>query len=284
VMGMNKRNFLKTAGIATLGVGAAPALNAFASGGVKGKAEEARPCWAMIIDMKKFNGDTSHVTKACNALHNVPHYDDHKYEINWIWTEKYPNVFDVPSHEARFIARETREEDFIILCNHCEHPPCVRVCPAQATFKRKQDGIVMMDYHRCIGCRFCMAACPYGSRSFNFFDPRKNLDPDKINKKFPTRMKGVVEKCNFCAERLAVGLDPACVVAAQDKYNGAPEDAPLVWGLINKPDDIGKLMEVTHKDEASAKEVIDMGKLLSERYTIKRRPELGTMPMVYYIV
>ncbi len=286
---MNKRNFLKTAGIATLGVSAGPAIKAFASGGHKEKAQDEKPCWAMIIDMKKFNGDTSHVTEACNRLHNIPHYDDHKYEINWIWGEKYPNVFDVPAHEAKFIAKETREEDFLVLCNHCEHPPCVRVCPAQATYKRKQDGIVMMDYHRCIGCRFCMAACPFGSRSFNFFDPRKELDPAKINKKFPTRMKGVVEKCNFCAERLAVGEDPACVVAAQEKYmkenpGAGPKDAPMVWGLVNKPSDIGELKAVTHKNENDANKVIDMGELLSERYTIKRRPELGTMPMVYYIV
>ena len=85
----------------------------------------------------------------------------------------------------------------------------MRACPTKATFKRESDGIVFMDFHRCIGCRFCMAACPFGARSFNFRDPRPFIA--EINPEFPTRMKGVVEKCNFCAERLAEGQMPAVV-------------------------------------------------------------------------
>ena len=100
----------------------------------------------------------------------------------------------------------------------------MRVCPTKATFKRA-DGIVMMDYHRCIGCRFCMAACPYGSRSMNYRDPRPFIR--KINPDFPTRTKGVVEKCNFCEERLARGILPACVVACKEKA--------LVFGDLEDP-------------------------------------------------
>ena len=73
----------------------------------------------------------------------------------------------------------------------------------------------MMDFHRCIGCRYCMAGCPYGSRSFNWKDPRPFIK--KINLEFPTRTKGVVEKCNFCEERLVQGLLPACVEACKEK-------------------------------------------------------------------
>ena len=90
----------------------------------------------------------------------------------------------------------------------------------------EKNGIVAMDFHRCIGCRFCMAACPYGARSFNWQDPRpfiKNYNPE-----FPTRMRGVVEKCNFCGERLALGLEPACVEAC--KGTGA-----MVFGDLNDP-------------------------------------------------
>ena len=142
---------------------------------------------------------------------------------------------------------------FIVMCNHCQDPPCVRVCPTKATFQR-DDGIVLMDFHRCIGCRFCMAACPYGSRSFNFQDPRpfiKRENPD-----FPTRTKGVVEKCNFCAERLAVGKLPYCSEAS----GGA-----MIFGDV---DDAGS----------------DIRKVLRSRYSIRRKPNLGTGPQIYYLV
>ena len=116
--------------------------------------------------------------------------------------------------------------------------------------------------HRCIGCRFCMAGCPYGARSFNWRDPRgkdANGRPfiKKLNREYPTRTKGVVEKCTFCTDRLAVGKMPACV-----------EKAPpggLVFGDLDDP--------------RSA-----VRKIVSTRYTIRRKPELGTGPNVYYIV
>jgi molybdopterin-containing oxidoreductase family iron-sulfur binding subunit len=100
-----------------------------------------------------------------------------------------------------------------------------------------------------------MAACPYGSRSFNWTDPRpyiRNIDPN-----FPTRTKGVVEKCNFCVERLAKGLQPACVESC--RYGA------LTFGDL---DDSGS----------------EIRKLLSEKYSIQRKPELGTKPRVYYIL
>lgn len=92
------------------------------------------------------------------------------------------------------LAEKFADKEFVAICNHCESPVCVRVCPTKATFKNDQ-GIVLMDMHRCIGCRNCMAACPYGARSFNFVNPRDYID--EINPSYPTRMKGVVEKCNF---------------------------------------------------------------------------------------
>ena len=122
----------------------------------------------------------------------------------------------------------------------------------------------MMDQHRCIGCRFCMAACPYGARSFNWGDPRKapkELNPDfPANLEYPTRSKGVVEKCTFCAERIAKGQLPACVEAAN-----AVKPHTLVFGDLDDP--------------ASG-----IRKTLREHFTIRRKPELGSGPNVYYII
>jgi molybdopterin-containing oxidoreductase family iron-sulfur binding subunit len=111
-----------------------------------------------------------------------------------------------------------------------------------------------MDFHRCIGCRFCMAACPYGSRSFNFRDPRPFIET--VHPDFPTRSKGVVEKCNLCAERLAQGKQPACVEVSE----GA-----IVVGDLENPES-------------------EIRELLKENYAIRRKQELGTEPSVYYIM
>ena len=140
-----------------------------------------------------------------------------------------------------------------MLCNHCENPACVRVCPTQATFKRP-DGIVDMDYHRCIGCRFCMTACPYNARSLNFSDPRAYLD--EISPNYPTRARGVVEKCNFCVERLNQGLPPYCVEASQ---------GTILFGDL--------------KDSRS-----DVRRALAGGLSIRRLAELGTGPSVYYLL
>jgi molybdopterin-containing oxidoreductase family iron-sulfur binding subunit len=113
----------------------------------------------------------------------------------------------------------------------------------------------MMDWHRCIGCRYCIAACPYGSRSFNWIDPRPYVK--HLTSEFPTRSKGVVEKCTFCAERLAQGKPPACVAAC--------EANALLFGDLEDP-------------SSPAREALRSG------YTIRRKAELGTMPEVYYIV
>ncbi len=100
-----------------------------------------------------------------------------------------------------------------VACQQCEDPPCVKVCPAKATWK-EEDGIVVIDYDWCIGCRYCMGACPYGARHFNWSEPV--LPSEELNPKMHylgnrPRMKGVVEKCTFCIHRTRKGLYPACV-------------------------------------------------------------------------
>jgi len=100
-----------------------------------------------------------------------------------------------------------------VACQHCENSPCTKVCPTGATWAEK-DGIVVIDYDWCIGCRCCMAACPYGARHFNWAEPA--IPPDELNPNTHylgnrPRMKGVVEKCTFCIQRVRQGRYPACV-------------------------------------------------------------------------
>ncbi|MFC1988361.1 4Fe-4S dicluster domain-containing protein [Chloroflexota bacterium] len=95
-----------------------------------------------------------------------------------------------------------------VQCNHCDNPPCVRVCPVGATYKDK-DGLVLMRYDRCIGCRLCVVACPYSARRFNWTKPE--VPSDKQNPLVPVRPLGVVEKCTFCVHRTREGKSPRCV-------------------------------------------------------------------------
>ncbi len=100
-----------------------------------------------------------------------------------------------------------------IACQQCRNPPCTKVCPVRATW-REPDGIVVVDYDWCIGCRYCMAACPYGARHFNWAEPDlqpEDLNPDMHYLGNRPRPKGVVEKCTFCIQRVRKGRYPACV-------------------------------------------------------------------------
>jgi len=258
----SRRIFLKIAGISALGLSAKPVFNAFAVSehGEKKVAQVlskegalTAKRWAMVIDTRKIESakDLEPIIDACHKIHNVPVFENKRHEIKWIWKEEFKHTF--PDLENEYLNDRVKNLPFLVLCNHCTDAPCVRACPTKATFKQ-EDGIVEMDFHRCIGCRFCMAACPYGSRSFNFRDPRPFIK--ETNKKFPTRMKGVVEKCNFCTELLAAGKMPACVEAS----NGA-----IAFGDLENPES-------------------EVRKLLKSNYTIRRKVALGTGPAIYYIV
>jgi molybdopterin-containing oxidoreductase family iron-sulfur binding subunit len=258
-MDESRRRFLKIAGAAVFGygwtLGVGRVLGQHGHGAVSAAPTGTR--WAMVIDTAacmREQGCTACID-ACHRVHNVPRIDDEELVVKWIWKEPYEHAFPTQVHpytEESLIRRQV-----LVLCNHCERPPCVRVCPTQATFKR-EDGIVAMDEHRCIGCRYCIAACPYGSRSFNWEDPRPHIE--NLHEDFPTRMRGVVEKCNFCSERVAVGREPACVEACRQRGPGA-----LVFGDLNDPES-------------------EVARLLRTRLSIRRKPGLGTGPHVFYLV
>lgn len=266
-MGVDRREFLKVVGLsAFIGLGGKTAFELLAPGDVEAQLE-AVPImegkrWAMVIDMLAMDEEImDKCIEACHREHNVPDFGETKEAIFWIWKEEYEHAFPGQQHE--YIAEEVKHNKFLLLCNHCTNPPCVRVCPTKATFKR-EDGVVMMDQHRCIGCRFCMAGCPFGVRSFNWGDPRKapkELNPGfPTNPQYPTRSKGVVEKCTFCAERLAKGLLPVCVEAA----NAMKEDV-MFFGDLADPDS-------------------NVRSVLRKHYTIRRKPELGSEPNLFFIV
>ncbi len=253
-MDIDRRNFLKIVGLSTAisfgtDVISKTSVNAFNE--VSNKQLTAKR-WAIVINTKKLTPEIiKNITEACHKSHNVPNITINKdQEVKWIWGSDFEHAF---ADDDPYIKTETKNSIFPLLCNHCDNPPCVRVCPTEATFRRN-DGIVMMDMHRCIGCRFCMAACPFGARSFNFMDPRPFVENE--NKEFPTRMRGVVEKCTFCYERLSIGLAPICEEAGSGS---------IITGDI---EDINSSVR----------------KILSENTYIKRKPHLGTNPQVFYIV
>jgi molybdopterin-containing oxidoreductase family iron-sulfur binding subunit len=154
---------------------------------------------------------------------------------------------------------QSPEKPVILLCNHCDKPPCAQVCPVQATFKRP-DGIVIVDYHRCIGCRYCVIACPYNARFFNFKEAE-----EWSNTGYPRRTHGVAEACNLCAHRLEVTGEngepgePACVEACRREGGAA-----ISVGDLNDPNS-------------------NVSRLIAENSVKRIRADLGTEPKVYYI-
>ncbi len=263
----SRRRFLKEAAGTVLGLGWGLPLLAAGCGTPPEGAEGGAPSrqWAMIVDVEKCRSEAVRraCIDACDREHNVPRIPDPEEQVKWIWEAEHAKVF--PELVHRNTPGESRRAPVLVLCNHCTNPPCTAVCPTGATWKRDTDGIVMMDMHRCIGCRYCMAACPYGARSFNWRDPRPHV-PTGVDgqpaSSYPTRTRGVVEKCNFCVERIAEGRRPACVEAADSVEGGR---GALVFGDTGDPD-----------SEAS--------RLLAGRRTVVRRSQLGTGPNTYYVV
>lgn len=144
-----------------------------------------------------------------------------------------------------------------VQCQQCENPPCTKVCPVQATW-REPDGLVVVDYNWCIACRYCMAACPYMARWFNFTDPV--IPPDQVNPKTHylgnrPRMRNVVEKCTFCIQRVRVGRYPACVEAC-------PVGARKFGNLLDPESEISVILRT--------------------KRVFRLKEELNTQPKFYY--
>lgn len=160
-----------------------------------------------------------------------------------------------------------------VSCQMCDNAPCQKVCPVGATYTDER-GVVLVDYDRCIGCRYCITACPYGVRQFNWEDPEKAKArvgyQEGYDYGYPfdhkddgrlvytqNRPKGVVEKCTFCVQYTTEGEDPACV-------RSCPANA-RIFGDLEDPDS-------------------EVGRLIRERHAVRLLEELGTSPKVYYLL
>ncbi|HIC89838.1 MAG TPA: 4Fe-4S dicluster domain-containing protein [Anaerolineae bacterium] len=208
--------------------------------------------WGMVIDLTKCV-DCNACTVSCKAENKTPPGVNYtvviKEEVG-----TYPNVREM------FLPRP---------CMHCENPPCVHVCPVHATWQN-EEGVVVIDYDACIGCRYCITACPYGARTFDFGDwytegtpmlapyetvPTFEYGEERVRREDESPV-GNVRKCHFCLHRVHEGLLPACIndCIGRARY----------FGDLNDPDSL-------------------VSELLRERYSFRLKEELGTHPKVFYL-
>jgi molybdopterin-containing oxidoreductase family iron-sulfur binding subunit len=197
--------------------------------------------FGMVIDLDKCTGCGTCMV-ACMSENNVPFREDDTdklLSISWMRVYRLTNGKPFPDTEECFLPRP---------CQHCEghggHSPCVSVCPATATDYDMETGIVSQIYSRCFGCRYCMAACPYHVRQFNWWDP---VWPDgmekSLNPNVSVRMRGIVEKCSFCIHRYQLAKEKAYIAGrrevAEDEYQTACTQAcpagAITFGDLNNP-------------------------------------------------
>jgi molybdopterin-containing oxidoreductase family iron-sulfur binding subunit len=214
----------------------------------RGRAGIAKRKWVKVIDLTKCR-NARMCMAACQNAHQLR---PEQYHLNVLQMDHGPKTYPY------FMPKP---------CQHCANPPCTKVCPVDATFIR-QDGLVLIDNERCIGCRFCIAACPYSARIFNWLEPRdaeKYKDVEyNIELNVPQK-RGTVSKCLFSADQLREEKMPYCVVACPNGtywFGDENEDA------------------VTN---GTTKETVQLSKLLRDNAAYTLLPELGTKPSVYYL-
>jgi molybdopterin-containing oxidoreductase family iron-sulfur binding subunit len=215
--------------------------------------------FGMVIDLDKCIG-CRRCMYACKRENNVPDAISPPY-IMVFETESVTGVSGIyhppkmPGEGTTMMYTKLRKDKWYmpVQCNHCDDAPCVQVCPTGASYKAP-DGIVMIDYDKCIGCRYCMVACPYQARRFNWFHPE--VPYKDRNPLVPMREEGVVEKCTFCVHRTRKGKTTRCVEACPNKAR--------TFGNLNDPDS-------------------EVSKLIKSERWFRLKDELNTGCNIYYL-
>lgn len=253
---VSRRRFLKLAGAGALG------LAVVGSGlkvlGGRTRAMESAPGagprlrqWSIVIDLRYCDGCQSQnkppqCAQSCILGRFVPEPME--------WLEVYEH--NLPGGGTQFMPT---------LCMQCQNPPCVNVCPVGATWSTP-EGVVLIDQKRCIGCRFCMAACPYERRFFLWGDPPRPPETALVSYDPVHQIgapRGTVMKCDFCTEIAAAGRIPYCAEACPNKA--------IYWADLEE--DLA----------TNGQKVVKLSQFLSENQAYRYKEELGTKPRVYYI-
>ncbi len=207
------------------------------------------------INLSKCNGNGK-CMEACN-IENNHHRDTNQSYIRVF--EMTKGSMDMANANSTYEHTVPQDDKFYmpVQCQQCDNPPCVTVCPVEATWK-EEDGIIVVDYNWCIGCRYCEAACPYHARRFNWETPvipEEEINPNQDYLSNRIRPQGVVEKCHYCLHRTREGRMPACLEAC-------PTGA-RVFGNINDPES-------------------DINWILNNKRVFVLKEELGTRPNFFY--
>lgn len=234
----SRRDVLRSgAAMATLTLAPGVTLMAFGGSQAHG-APHAGKRWGLLIDASKCDPDCTACITACQDENGWKGHGNPETDVQWI-------------RKVTLKDKSTgRKTSLPVMCQHCESPPCVDVCPTGASFKR-EDGIVLVDKHICIGCRYCMMACPFKARSFVH-------EPVTNQKTHAPRGIGTVESCTLCVHRVDEGRIPACVEACE----GAGHNA-MVFGDLLDPDS-------------------EISRRLAEFPSLSLRPDLDLNPGVRY--
>ena len=220
----SRRGFLGVAAAGIAGILIAPGIRlieiaqAAPSGQALSPGAKSTVRWGMLIDSTQCASGCTDCVTACNTENGLSGGTKATQATDPQWIRKI---------EIKEI-RTGKVQSLPMMCQHCAEPPCVDVCPTGASFKRA-DGIVLVDKHICIGCRYCVMACPYKARSF-VHEPQSNQKPDV------PRGMGTVEGCTLCVHKVDRGEQPACVSACASAGHGA-----ILFGDLNDPNsDISK--------------------------------------------